>query len=43
MTGDSIVRSELIRYLGVWMDSNLNFKNHTTKKDQATMINFIKI
>ena len=43
VTGDLIVRSDLIRYLGVWMDSNLYFKNHTTKKCQATMINFIKI
>ena len=43
VTGDLIVRRELIRYLGVWMDSNLNLKIHATKKCQVAMINFIKI
>ena len=31
VAGDLILRSEVIRYLGVWMDSSLNFKTHTTK------------
>ena len=43
VAGDLILRSDIIRYLGVWMDSNLSFKHHTTKKCQATMINFIRI
>ena len=43
MAGDLIIRSDVIRYLGVWMDSSLNFKTHTTKKCQSAMINFLKI
>ena len=43
VAGDLILRSDIIRYLGVWMDSNLSFKHHTTKKCQAAMINFIRI
>ena len=27
--GDLIVRTSTIRYLGAWMDTNLNFKTHT--------------
>ena len=40
---DLIQRVDLIRYLGVWMDSSLNFKQHVTKKCQCAMINFLKI
>ena len=43
VAGDLILRSEVIRYLGVWMDSSLNFKTHTTKKCQCAMINFLRI
>ena len=43
VAGDFILRSDVIRYLGVWMDTNLSFKHHTTKKCQAAMINFIRI
>ena len=43
VAGDLIIRSDVIRYLGVWMDSSLNFKTHTTKKCQSAMINFLKI
>ena len=43
VAGDLILRSDIVRYLGVWMDSNLSFKHHTTKKCQAAMINFIRI
>ena len=43
VAGDLILRSDIIRYLGVWMDSSLSFKHHTTKKCQAVMINFIRI
>ena len=43
VAGDLIIRSNVIRYLRVWMDSSLNFKTHTTKKCQSAMINFLKI
>ena len=32
VSGDLILRSDIIRYLGVWMDKELNFKQHVTKK-----------
>ena len=31
---DLIIRSHSIRYLGVHLDENLNFKQHVTKKCQ---------
>ena len=31
VAGDLIVRGSLIRYLGVWMDEGLTFKQHITK------------
>ena len=43
VTGDLIVRSECIKYLGAWLDSALNFKFHVTKKYQCAVINFIRI
>ena len=43
VNGDLIVRSEEVRYLGAWMDANLNYKLHVTKKCQAAMLNFQKI
>ena len=43
VAGDLLLRSEVIRYLGVWMDSSLNFKTHTMKKCQCAMINFLRI
>ena len=43
MAGDLIVRSEVIRYLGVWLNSTLNFKTHVTKKCKAAMLNFLRI
>ena len=43
VNGDLIVRSLLICYLGAWLDSNLNFKTHITKKCQAAMANFQQI
>ena len=43
VAGDLILRSQLIRYLGVWMDSELSFKYHVTKKCQCAMINFKRI
>ena len=43
MAGDLILRSDVIRYLGVWLDATLNFKLHVTKKCKAAMVNFIRI
>ena len=43
IAGDLILRSDIIRYLGVWMDSGLYFKTHVTKKCWATMLNYIRI
>ena len=43
VAGDLIVRGNLIKYLGVWMDEGLTFKHHITKKCQTAMINFLKI
>ena len=43
MAGDLIVRGNLIKYLGVWMDEGLTFKHHITKKCQMAMLNFLKI
>ena len=43
VNGDLVVRSNVIRYLGTWMDSNLSYKLHVTKKCQAAMLNFQRI
>ena len=43
VAGNLILRSDIIRYLGVWMDRELNFKQHVTKKCQCAMINFKRI
>ena len=43
IAGDLIVRSDIIKYLGVWMDHNLTFKQHITKKCQTAMLNFLRI
>lgn len=43
IASDLIVRSDIIRYLGLWMNSNLTFKQHITKKGQVAMLNFLKI
>ena len=43
VAGDLILRSNVIRYLGVWLDTALNFKLHVTKKCKAAMLNFIRI
>ena len=43
VAGDLILRSDVIRYLGVWLNATLNFKLHVTKKCKAAMINFIRI
>ena len=43
VAGDLIVWGSLIRYLGVWMDEGLTFKQHITKKCQTAMLNILKI
>ena len=43
VAGDLILRSDIIRYLGVWLDASLNFKTHATKKCQTAMLNFFRI
>ena len=43
VNGDLIVRMPIIRYVGAWMDSNLNYKTHATKKCQAAMVNFQRL
>ena len=42
VAGDLILRSDVIRYLGVWLNATLNFKLHVTKKCKVAMINFIR-
>ena len=43
VAGDLILRSDIIRYLGVWLNATLNLKLHVTKKCKAAMLNFIRI
>ena len=43
VAGDLILRTDLIKYLGVWFDSGLSFKTHITKKCRAAMTNFTRI
>ena len=43
VAGDLILRSHTIRYLGAYLDENLNYKLHVNKKCQAAMFNYFKI
>ena len=43
VAGDLILRSHTIRYLGAYLDENLNYKLHINKKCQAAMFNYFKI
>ena len=43
VAGDLIQRTDLIRYLGVWLDAGLTYKHHITKKCQLAMVNFMRI
>ena len=43
VAGDLILRTDSIKYLGVHMDSNLNFKQHITQKCCSAMFNFLRI
>ena len=39
----TVEKSEIIRLLGIWIDSNLNLKTNVTKKSQTAMLNIFKI
>ena len=43
VAGDLILRSHTIRYLGAYLDENLNYKLHVNKKCQAAMFNYFRI
>ena len=43
ITGEEILKSDCIRYLGCWADALLSYKTHITKKCQAAMGNLVKI
>ena len=32
-----------IKYIGAWMDQNMNFQTHFTKRCQSAMLNLLKI
>ena len=36
--GESVQRSHLVRYFGMWMDSDLTFKTHVKKKCETAML-----
>ena len=41
---DEIVeRAKVIKYLGTWLEAQLSFKEHTTKKCQTAIINYLCI
>ena len=42
VSDDLIPRANTIRYLGVYMDMHLSYKQHITKKCQAAMFNYFK-
>ena len=43
VVGDLILRTNSVKYLGVQMDSNLNFKQLITQKCCSAMFNFLRI
>ena len=43
VNGQLINRSQTVKCLGAWLDSNLNFKYHVNKKCQTAMFNFRRI
>ena len=43
VNGTAVYKSEEIRLLGAWLDSELNFKRHITKKCCAAMVNLQKL
>ena len=43
VNGTMIQKSEVIRYLGIWLDLQLNFKHHITMKCRVMMLNLQRI
>ena len=37
--GENVIQSEIVRYLGAWLDSNLNFKHNTSIKCKSAIWN----
>ena len=40
---EMVERAGFIKYLGAWLDAQLSYKEHTTKKCQTAIINFLCI
>ena len=40
--GESVPRSHLVRYLRVWMDSEITFKTHVKRKCAMALLNLQK-
>ena len=43
VNGEQIPRSQMMRYLGAYLDSALNLKQHIKMKCEAAMLNLLKI
>ena len=43
INGELEERATVIKYLGAWLDAKLSFKEHTTKKCQTAIINYLCI
>ena len=43
VNGEEITRSQMMRYLGAYLDPALNLKQHIKKKCRAAMLNLLKI
>ena len=43
VNGTTIQKSEVIKYLGIWLDLQLNFKHHITMKCTVAMLNLQRI
>ena len=43
VNGELVERATLIKYLRAWLDVQLSFKEHTTKKCQRAIINYLCI
>ena len=43
VTNDKVVRNKDIKYLGSWLDENLNFMKHVTMKCKVAMWNIHRI
>ena len=43
VSGELVERATVLKYFGAWLDAQLSFKEHTTKKCQAAIINYLHI